>query len=74
MIKDERGKVEQKGTAVNSTEEFRQFLDPYKPGKAVLEATRNSGPIYDWLKETLDNMALAHPLKVFHALPCELHY
>jgi transposase len=30
----------------------------------VLEATRNWGLIYDWLEEVLDNVALAHPLKV----------
>ena len=48
----------------NSKEEFQRFLEPYRPGKAVLEATRNWGLIYDWLEEILDDVALAHPLKV----------
>jgi len=48
----------------NSREEFRRFLEPYRPGKAAVEATRNWGLIYDWLEEILDDVALAHPLKV----------
>jgi hypothetical protein len=39
-------------------------LEGCRPGKAVLEATRNWGLIYDWLEEILDDVALAHPLKV----------
>ena len=31
---------------------------------AVVEATRNWGLIYDWLDEVLDDVTLAHPLKV----------
>ena len=31
---------------------------------AVVESTRNWGLIYDWLDEVLDDVALAHPLKV----------
>ena len=31
---------------------------------AVIEATRNWGLVYDWLEEVLDDVALAHPLKV----------
>jgi len=64
VVKDRDGKVERRGTVNNSSEEFRQFLEPYQPGKAVLEATRNWGLIYDWLEEILDDVALAHPLKV----------
>ena len=63
VVKDEQGKVERKGTILNRREEFQQFLEPYYPGKAVLEATRNWGLIYDWLEEILDDVALAHPLK-----------
>jgi transposase len=48
----------------NTREEFRKFLEPFRPGKVVLEATRNWGLIYDWLEEILDDVALAHPLKV----------
>jgi len=64
VVKNEQGQAERRGTVNNSKEEFRQFLQPYRAGKAVLEATRNWGLIYDWLEEILDDVALAHPLKV----------
>jgi len=64
VVKDEHGKIERRGRVRNSKEEVQQFLGPYGQGKAVLEATRNWGLIYDWLEETLDDVALAHPLKV----------
>jgi hypothetical protein len=64
VVKDEQGRREQKGMVNNIKEEFENFLKPYLPGKAALEATRNWGLIYDWLEEILDDVALAHPLKV----------
>jgi len=64
VVKDEQGRREQKGTVNNNRQEFERFLRPYLPGKAALEATRNWGLIYDWLEEILDDVALAHPLKV----------
>lgn len=64
VVKDKDGKVRRRGKVNNRREEFRQFLKPYQQGKAVLEATRNWGLIYDWLEEILDDVALAHPLKV----------
>lgn len=64
VVKDRDGNVERRGTVNNSREELWQFLEPYQQGKAVLEATRNWGLIYDWLEEILDDVALAHPLKV----------
>ena len=64
MVKDEDGHVEGRGTVNNTKEEVQQFLEPYRPGMAVVEATRNWGLIYDWLDEVLDDVALAHPLKV----------
>jgi hypothetical protein len=64
VVKDEKGKTEQRGTVTNSREELQRFLQPYRSGKAALEATRNWGLIYDWLEEMLDDVALAHPLKV----------
>jgi hypothetical protein len=48
----------------NSKEEIQQLLEPYQPGKAVLEATSNWGLIYEWLEEILHDVGLAHPLKV----------
>ena len=64
VVKNDKGKTEQRGTVTNSKEAFQQFLRPYCSGKAVLEATRNWRLIYDWLEEMLDDVALAHPLKV----------
>ena len=64
VVKDKEGKVERRGKVDNTKEEFRQLLKPYQEGKAVLEATRNWGLVYDWLEEILDDVALAHPLKV----------
>jgi len=64
VVKDKEGKVERRGKVDNTKEEFRQLLKPYQSGKAVLEATRNWGLVYDWLEEILDDVALAHPLKV----------
>jgi len=64
VVKDREGKVERRGKVNNTREEFWQLLKPYHSGKAVLEATRNWGLIYDWLEEILDDVALAHPLKV----------
>ena len=64
VVKDREGKVERRGKVNNTREEFHQLLKPFHPGKAVLEATRNWGLIYDWLEEILDDVALAHPLKV----------
>lgn len=64
VVKDRDGKVERRGKVNNTKEEFLQLLKPYQAGKAVLEATRNWGLVYDWLEEILDDIALAHPLKV----------
>jgi transposase len=64
VIKDKEGKVERRASVNNTREEFRQLLKPYRSGKAVLEATRNWELAYDWLEEILDDVALAHPLKV----------
>jgi hypothetical protein len=48
----------------NTKGEFQKFLGHYRPSKAALEATRNWGLVYDWLEEILDDVALAHLLKV----------
>ena len=64
VIKDEKGEAEYRGAIANTREAFEDLLKSYCPGKAVLEATRNWGLIYDWLEEVLEDVALAHPLKV----------
>jgi len=61
---NEDGHIEGRGTVNNAREEVQRFLGPYRPGVAVLEATRTWGLIYDWLGEILSDVALAHPLKV----------
>ena len=63
VVKNGQGEVERRGAILNSKEQVQQFLEPYRPGKAALEATRNWGLIYDWLEEILDDVALAHPLR-----------
>jgi len=64
VIKDEKGEAEYRGAIANTREAFEDLLKSYCPGKAVLEATRNWGLIYNWLEEVLEDVALAHPLKV----------
>jgi len=64
VVKNEDGRVGGRGTVNNTKEEVQRFLEPYRPGMAVVEATRNWGLIYDWLDEVLDDVTLAHPLKV----------
>jgi transposase len=64
VIKNKDGRILGKSTVNNTREEIQQFVKPYCPGMAVVEATRNWGLIYDWLDEVLDDVALAHPLKV----------
>jgi len=63
VVKNEDGYIEGRGMVNNTREEVQRFLEPYRPGMAVVEATRNWGLIYDWLEEVLDDVALAHPLK-----------
>ena len=58
VVKNEDGCVEGRGTVNNTKEEVQQFLEPYRPGMAVVEATRNWGLIYDWLDEVLDDVTL----------------
>ena len=43
VVKNGQGEVERRGAILNSKEQVRQFLEPYRPGKAALEATRNWG-------------------------------
>jgi len=61
-------------TIVNGTGKFsRAGVSPVRPMscgvsspaiKAVVEATYNWGPVYDWLDEIADDVVLAHPAKV----------
>lgn len=39
VVKDGEGQLERRGTVNNNIEEPQHFLEPYRLGKAVLEAT-----------------------------------
>jgi len=64
VVKDGEGRVERRGSVSNERDELQRFVEPYRPGRAVMEATRNWGVMYDWLEEALEDVVLAHPLKV----------
>ena len=66
-IMDEKGKIVKEGAVSNQREVVLNFLT--KAGcdgnsAAVLEASRNWTVMYDWLEELVDEVHLAHPLKV----------
>lgn len=65
-IMDEKGVVVKEGRVVNTKEAVNKFLgkEYTKDTSAVLEAGRNWTVMYDWLEEELDEVKLAHPLKV----------
>jgi len=65
-IMDERGKVVKEGRIANTVEGVKEFVDGYynKGVRGVMEATRNWTLMYDWLEESIEEVKLAHPLKV----------
>ena len=64
-IVDDAGKVLMRKRVPSSSDELRRFFAKYpEPIKAVVEATYNWGPVYDWLDEVADDVVLAHPAKV----------
>lgn len=65
-IVDEAGQVLKRGRFANRPEALNEFLGQYGgPGcSAVLEATRNWCVMHDWLEAQVEQVALAHPLKV----------
>src|SRR3990167_4890930 len=65
-VMDKNGVVVKEGKVVNTKESISRFLgEEYsKDTSAVLEAGRNWTVMYDWLEEELDEVKLAHPLKV----------
>jgi len=63
----EKGKIVKEGAVNNSKEAIASFLAQAQcngNGAAVLEASRNWPVMYDWLEELVDEVRLAHPLKV----------
>ena len=64
-IMDASGTILKRRRIPSSSECFRAALSEYQePIKAVLEASYNWGPIYDWLDDLVDDVVLAHPQKV----------
>lgn len=65
-VMDEKGIVVKEGKVVNTKEAVNRFLgkEYTKDTSAVLEAGRNWTVMYDWLEEQLDDVTLAHPMKV----------
>lgn len=64
-VMDEAGKVLQRKRVPSSQAGIQEALGQYQESmKAVLEASYNWGPIYDWLAEVADEVVLAHPTKV----------
>ena len=61
-IVNDTGKVLTRRRVPSSSDELRRlFANYHEPIKAVVEATYNWGPVYDWLDEIADDVVLAHP-------------
>lgn len=66
-VLDQAGKVVKEGPVENRKEVVASFLTRATcdgETAAVLEATRNWRVMYDWLEELVEEVRLAHPLKV----------
>jgi len=66
-VMDESGKICGQGQVSNQPEAIRDFLTRFGVNgnsAAVLEASRNWTVMHDWLEEMVDEVHLAHPLKV----------
>lgn len=64
-VMDETGKILKRQRVVSSRTGIHAALGCYQqPLKAVVEASYNWGPIYDWLDEVAEEVVLAHPTKV----------
>ena len=60
-IVNDTGKVLTRRRVPSSSDELRRlFANYHEPIKAVVEATYNWGPVYDWLDEIADDVVLAH--------------
>src|SRR5579863_237333 len=62
---DGSGKILKRQRVLSTPDDFGRSLAEFPgPIKAVLEASYCWGPMYDWLDELADEVALAHPSKV----------
>ena len=65
-VMDERGTVVNKGRVPMKRERIREYMTMVKGGeetKAVMEASYGREYLYDVLREVVDEVMLAHPLK-----------
>lgn len=66
-VMDEKGKIVDQSQVANNAEAVKLFLQRAgvnDGSSAVMEATRNWTVMHDWLEELVDEVHLAHPLKV----------
>lgn len=64
-VMNEKGKILKREQINSCRKDIRKSVGRYRqPVKAVVEASRSWGPIYDWLDEFADDVILAHPGKV----------
>lgn len=65
-VMDEQGKIVERAKVVNQREELQGALREYTEAgaKAVMESGWNWGLVYDILSEEMEEMKVAHPLKV----------
>jgi transposase len=61
---DDQGRVVQKGRLINTREAFESFIGKRRKIKAVVEAGRNCYVAVELLEGLVDEIKLAHPLKV----------
>jgi len=65
VVQDGSGKTVRSGRVRNDRRSVAGFLHRYSDNAhAVIEATRNWTVMFDWLDELVDEVVLAHPLKV----------
>ncbi len=56
-VMDEKGKILKREQINSCRKDVRRSLGRYRqPVKAVVEASRSWGPIYDWLDEVTDDL------------------
>lgn len=64
-VVDEKGQVVMRRHVPSSRSAIAEVLGGLdEPVQAVLEASYNWGPMYDWLDEVAEEVTLAHPMKV----------
>lgn len=64
-VMNEKGKILKREQINSCRKDVQKSVGRYRqPVKAVVEASRSWGPVYDWLDEVADDVILAHPGKV----------